>query len=83
MQDKELLKDLLIYLDTQLNFEHHIYLDNEFLKSVKLIGGLQEKHPEFVKVKSRHELIKKILEELWNTLERKMEKSMKKAKFLS
>lgn len=62
--NKELLKDLLMYLDTQLNWEHDNFLNNNMIDSMQLIKFLTNKHPEFSNTKERHALIRGILEEL-------------------
>jgi len=62
--NKELLKDLLIYLDTSLNWEQDKYLNDNLLNSVQIINFLNNKHPEFSNPQKRHTLIKGILEEL-------------------
>ena len=63
-QDIQLIIDLLIYLDTCVNWQYDIFLNNDISQSMEIISQLSLKHREFEHADKRHELIIETIDKL-------------------
>lgn len=63
-ETKQTIKELLIYFDTQLNFDKGRYLNNDISASIKILHELGQKYPQLGNHKDRQQLIKDLIERI-------------------
>lgn len=61
---KQTIKELLIYFDTQLNFDKGRYLNNDISVSIKILREISQKYPQLGNPKDRQQLIKDLIERI-------------------
>ena len=59
---KELIIDLLVYLDTQLNLNENTIPNSEYNNAIGIVAHLNEKHKDFGNAETRHALLCRIID---------------------
>ena len=63
-ETKQTIKELLIYFDTQLNFDKGRYLNDDIFSSIKILREISQKYPQLANPKDRQQLIKDLIERI-------------------
>jgi len=63
-ETKQTIKELLIYFDTQLNFDKGRYLNNDISASIKILREISQKYPQLGNIKDRQQFIKDLIERI-------------------